>query len=69
MALGVCGLEVIGPSGLVVRLAPVADVAPGFGVGGGIGPVAFAETESIRVLVEQALTIDATPTLPANRSS
>jgi len=69
VALGVCGLEVIGPSGLVVRLAPVADVAPGFGVGGGIGPLALAETESVRVLFEQALAIDAKPTLPASRSS
>ena len=65
--LGAVGAEVVGPSGLVVRLAPVADVAAGFE--GALGPVADAETESIRVLLEQALTIDAKPTLPANRSN
>ena len=60
----------MGPgSGLVVRLAPVADVAAVFGVEGDLGPVADAERESIRALLEQALTIDAKPTLPANRSS
>ena len=60
----------MGPGkGLVIRLAPVADVAAGFGVKGGLGPVADAETEPIRVLLEQALTIDAKPTLPAIRSS
>jgi len=60
----------MGPGGgLVVRLAPVADVAGGFGVEGGLGPVAGAETESIRVSLEQALTMDATPALPASRSS
>jgi hypothetical protein len=53
----------MGPAALAVRLAPVADVAAGFGVEGAL------EAEPIRVLVEQALTIDAKPTLPASRSS
>jgi hypothetical protein len=70
VVLGAGGREVMGPGGgLVVRLAPVADVAGGFGVEGGLGPVAGAETESIRVSLEQALTMDATPALPASRSS
>jgi hypothetical protein len=60
----------MGPSGgLVVRLAPVADVAAGFGVEGGRGPVADAETESICALLEQALTTDAKLMLLASRSS
>jgi hypothetical protein len=59
----------MGPSGLVVKLAPVADVAAEFGVGGRLEPVADAETESIRALLEQALTIDTKPTLLANRSN
>ena len=60
----------MGPSGgLVVRLAPVADVAAGFGVEGGLGPLADAETGSIRVLFEQAPTMAAAPTLPASPSS
>jgi hypothetical protein len=60
----------MGPAGgLVVWPAPVADVAAGFGVEGGLGPVADAETESTRALLEQALTIDARPTLPASRST
>lgn len=53
--------------GLVVRGALVVDVAAGFGVEGGLGPV--ADAESIRVLLEQALTKDATPALPTNWSS
>ncbi len=62
--------EVMGTGdGLVVWLAPVADVAAGFGVEGGLVPVADAETEPTRALVEQALIIDARPTLPASRSS
>jgi hypothetical protein len=55
--------------GLVVRLAAVADVAAGFGVEGGRGAVADAETESIRASLGQALTIDAKVTVPASRSS
>jgi hypothetical protein len=55
--------------GLVARLAPVADVAGGFGVAGGLGPVANAEAESIRVSLEHAPTMAAAPTLPASRSS
>ena len=54
---------------VAVRLALVVDVAAGLGADGGIGPVSDAETESIRVLLEQALTMDATPTLPASPSS
>jgi hypothetical protein len=63
------GGEVMGPGGgRVVRLAPVGDVAAGFGVDGGLGAVADAETKSIRALLEQALTIDAKLMLPASRS-
>jgi hypothetical protein len=70
VVLGARGREVMGPDGgLIVRLAPVADVAAGFVVEGGLGPIAEAETKSIRALLEQALTIDAKPTLPASRSS
>ena len=54
---------------VAVRLALVVDVAAGLGVDCGLGPVSDAETESIRVLLEQALTMDATPTLPASPSS
>jgi hypothetical protein len=54
---------------VVVRLAPVVDVAAGLGADGGVGPVSGAETESIRVVPEQALTMDATPRLPASPSS
>ncbi|HWF30840.1 MAG TPA: hypothetical protein VG327_21190 [Mycobacterium sp.] len=54
---------------VVVRLALVVDVTAGLGAEGGVGPVSDAETESIRVVVEQALTMDATPTLPASPSS
>ena len=70
IALGASGREVMGSGGgLVVRLAPVADVAARLGVEGGLGPVADVATESIRALLEQALTIDAKPTLPASRRS
>ena len=54
---------------VAVRLALVVDVAAGLGAERGVGPVSDAETEWIRVLVEQALTMDATPTLPARPSS
>lgn len=68
--LGAGGGELVGPgNGLVVRLAPVADVAGGFGVEGGLGPVAGAGTVSIRVLLEHALTMAATPAPPASRIS
>jgi hypothetical protein len=61
-------LGAVGPDrGVVVRLASVAAVAARFG--DGVGPVADAGTESIRVLLEQALIIDAKPTLPATQSS
>jgi hypothetical protein len=61
-------LGAVGPDrGFVVRLASVAAVAARFG--DGVGPVADAGTESIRVLLEQVLTIDAKPTLPATNSS
>lgn len=63
LVVGASGREVMGPAALAVRLAPVADVAAGFGVEGAL------EAEPIRVLVEQALTIDTKPTLPASRSS
>ncbi len=53
---------------LVVWLAPVAGVGA-FGVEGGLGPVADAETEPTRALLEQALTVDVKATLPASRSS
>ena len=60
----------MGPGGgFVVRPAPLAVVAAGLEVDGGLGPLADAETESIRVLLEHALTVDAKPTLPASRSS
>jgi hypothetical protein len=63
------GAGAFGPdSGLVVRLASVAAVAARFGEAG-LGPVADAETESIRGLLEQAPTVDAKPTLPARQSS
>jgi hypothetical protein len=55
--------------GPVVRLAPVADVAAGFGVEGSFGPVAGAETGSVRVSLEQPPTMAAAPTLPASPSS
>jgi hypothetical protein len=54
---------------VVARLAPLVDVAAGFGAEGVVGPISDAETESIRVVLEQALTIAATPTLPAIPSS
>ena len=64
------GREISGPGdGFSVRLAPVAEVATGLGLEGGLEPVADADTESIRVLLEQALTMDTKPTLPASRSS
>jgi len=67
---GVGGREVVGSgAALVVWPAPVADVAAGFGVAGGVGPVADAETEPVCALLEQALTTDATLTPPASRSS
>jgi hypothetical protein len=69
LVLGARGGEVMGPAGLVVRPAPVADVAAGFGVESNLWPVAEVETESIRALLGQALTIDAKPTLPASRSN
>jgi hypothetical protein len=46
----------------------VTAVAAGFGIEGGPG-LADAEAESIGDLLEQALIVDAKPTLPANRSS
>lgn len=52
-----------------VKLALVADVAAGLGTGGGFAPVSGAGTASLRVVLEQALTMDATPTLPARLSS
>jgi hypothetical protein len=54
---------------VAVRLALAVDVPAGLGAEGGVEPVSDAETESIRVLVEQALAMDATPTLPASPSS
>jgi hypothetical protein len=70
VVLGASGREVMGPAGgLVARLAPVAAVAAGFRVEGGRGVFADAETESIRALLEQALTIEAKLMLPASRSS
>ena len=70
LVLGAGGREILGPGdGLSLRLAPVADVATGLGLEGGLEPVADADTESIRVLLEQALTMDTKPTLPASRSS
>jgi hypothetical protein len=53
---------------VVVRLALVVDVTAGL-VAEGVGPVLDAETEPVPVVPEQALTIDATPTLPASPSS
>jgi hypothetical protein len=70
LGLGASGREGMGPGGgLVVRLAPFADVAAAFGVEGGLGPVADAETKSVCVLLEQALTMDAKLTLLTSRSS
>jgi hypothetical protein len=67
--LGAVGAGAVGAdSGLVVTLASVAAVAARFGEGG-LGPVADAETESVRGLLEQAPTVDAKPTLPASQSS
>ena len=67
--LGAVGAGAVGPdTGLVVRLASVASVAARFEEGGR-GPVADAGTESIRGLLEQPLTVDAKPTLPASLSS
>jgi len=61
---------VMGPGvGLVVRLEPLTGVAALFGVEDGLGPVADAETDSVSVVLEHALTTDATPTLPASLSS
>jgi len=62
--------EVMGPGcELVVRLAPVADVAAGFDVEVWPGPAFEADTESVRVLLEHAPTTDAKPMLPASRSN
>src|SRR6516162_5589644 len=70
LVVGAAGGEVMGPSGgPVVRAAPVAEVAAGFGVEGGLRPVADAETASVRGSVEQAPSTVAAPTLPASRSS
>ncbi len=55
--------------GLVVGLESVADVAAGFEVEVCLGPVSDADPESILVLLEQAPTADAKPTLPASRSN
>jgi hypothetical protein len=54
---------------VVVNLALVVEVTAGLGAEGGVGPVSDAKTESIRVVLEEALTMDATPTLPASLSS
>jgi hypothetical protein len=70
VAGGSGGPEIMGPGGgLVVRLAPVADVTAGFGGDCGLGPVADAEPESTGGLLEQAPTVDAKPTLPVSQSS
>jgi hypothetical protein len=63
--LGAFGAGAVGPDS---GLGSVVPVAARFG-DGGIGPVAGAETESIRGLLEQAPTVDAKPMLPASQSS
>ena len=68
VVLGAGGAEGIGPAGgIAVRLAPVADAAGGAGVHCGLAPV--SDAESIRVVLEQAPSMDAKPTLPASLSS
>jgi hypothetical protein len=57
-----------GAAGLLVRPASVAALAAGCGVGE-VGLVPDAETESIRGLLKQPPTVDATLTLPASQSS
>ena len=52
-----------------VRLALVVEVAVGGGAESGLRPVSESEAEFIRVVLEQAATMDATPALPASASN
>ena len=56
-------------AGVVVRLALVGNGAVGPGVGDGFRLVAGSGAERTTALFEQALTVVAKPTLPANWSS
>jgi len=62
--LGAFGAGAVGPDSGPGSVVPVAAR-----FGAGVGPVAGAETESIRGLLEQAATVDAKPMLPASQSS
>lgn len=54
---------------VVVRLTLVVDVAEGGAAEGGLAPASDSETESARVVLEQAPIMDATPTPPATPNS
>lgn len=52
-----------------VRFALVVEVAVGGGAESGLGPASESEAEFIRVVLEQAATMDAMPALPASASN
>lgn len=54
---------------VAVRLTLVGDVAAGSGADAGVAPAFVAETESTRVVLEQAPIMAAMPTLPATPNS
>jgi hypothetical protein len=61
------GSEVMGSAGaVVVRLMLVGNGAAGLAADDGSGPVAGTGAELTTALFEQALTVVAKPTLPAN---
>jgi hypothetical protein len=53
---------------VAVRLALIVEVG-GAGAEGGLEPVSESEAEFIRVVLEEAATMDATPALPARASN
>ncbi|WP_231127329.1 hypothetical protein [Mycobacterium colombiense] len=54
---------------VAVRLALIVGVGAGVGAEGGVAPFSESEAEFIRVGLEQAATMDATPALPASASN
>jgi hypothetical protein len=53
---------------VAVRFALIGEVGGGAGAESDLGPVSESEAEFIRVVVEEAATMDATPALPASAS-
>ena len=54
---------------VAVRFALVVEVGAGGGAESGLGPVSESEAEFMRVVLEHAATMDATPALPASASN